>query len=169
MPTCSWHAVHLQFPGLLSAQRKVSIIEELARSRAAQSTRRWASAGPAFLLDADRHLSCVSVFAGGWSWACVTCGDLCGLKTENTYTCIQARVNIIIVRPISEIRVAPMFWILAVCQETKSYLQFPRLLQWAFPRKILMILSDMWLSQFALGVFALSEHLLFAWVKVRSH
>lgn len=29
MPTCSWHAVHLQFPGLLSAQRKVSILAGL--------------------------------------------------------------------------------------------------------------------------------------------
>lgn len=83
MPTCSWHAVHLQFPGLLSAQRKVSIIEKLACSRSAPSPRRWASAGPALLLDADRHLSCVSVFVGGWSWAC---GDLCGLKTKNIHT-----------------------------------------------------------------------------------
>lgn len=91
MLTCSWHAVHLQFPGLLSAQRKVFIIEKLACSRSAPSPRCWASAGPTFLLDADRYLSCVSVFEGGWSWACVTCGDLCGLKTENTYTCIQAR------------------------------------------------------------------------------
>ncbi len=153
MPSCSWHAVHLQFPGLLSAQRKVSIIEKLACSRSAPSPRCWASAGPALLLDADRHLPCVSVFVGGWSFACVVWGNLCGLETKNRHTCIQAvRVNIITVRPISEVRGAPMYWIRAVCQETKSYLQFTRLLQWAFPMKILLIWLDIWLNRFTLGL-----------------